>query len=94
MWICGTYVVHGKSACPAKAVPASVIDNCVEELGGLDQISRVTVYGGNRLVFTLADGTEAERLWKDRSRSESWTPEMRKAAGDKTRERKAKRCRE
>ena len=94
MWICGTYVVHGKSACPAKAVPESVVDGFVEEFGGVELISRITAYGGNHLVFTLADGTEAERLWKDRSRSESWTPEMRKAAGDKTRERKAKRCRE
>jgi DNA invertase Pin-like site-specific DNA recombinase len=94
MWICGTYVGLGKDACPAKAVPESVVDGFVEEFGGTERISRVTVFGGNRLVFTLADGTEAERLWKDRSRSESWTPEMRKAAGDKTRERKAKRCRE
>ncbi len=94
MWICGTYVARGKDACTAKAVPESVVDCFVEELGGTERISRVTVFGGNRLVFTLADGTETERLWKDRSRTESWTPEKRKAAGDKTRERSAKRCRE
>jgi len=43
-----------------------------------------------------ADGitaVEIERtiIWHDRSRSESWTPEMKAVAGQKTRER-SKKC--
>ena len=40
---------------------------------------------GNRLVFR--SGGETARRWKDRSRSESWTPEKREAARRKALER-------
>ena len=35
---------------------------------------------GNLLRFHLCDGSTQEYIWRDRSRAESWTPEMKKAA--------------
>lgn len=56
----------------------------------LDQITNVIVYNGNRLVITFKDGSTEENYWKDRSRSESWTKDMREAAARKTKERYGK----
>ena len=32
------------------------------------------------LTFTFKDGTTREAVWKDRSRADSWTPEMKAKA--------------
>jgi len=48
----------------------------------------------NRLRFILKDGRTAERTWADRSRRESWTPEMRQAAAERTRQRRKTQCQE
>ena len=45
-----------------------------------ERIDRIEVPGANRLTFIFKDGHMEERVWKDRSRSESWTPEMKEAA--------------
>lgn len=37
-------------------------------------------FNGNRLVFHLANGQVFERTWKDITRRDSWTPEMKEAA--------------
>ena len=63
------------------------------ELAGSDDriqsgIEHIDVHPGNRLVFHLADGRTAERIWKDRSRADSWTPEMKEAARQKDLERR------
>ena len=42
-----------------------------------------------KLLGIFADGSTADYVWKDRSRSESWTDEMKAAAGRKTKERNA-----
>lgn len=54
------------------------------------EITAVTAHNDNTMEFTLADGTVTVKRWKDRSRAASWTPEMRAAAGQKTRERNEK----
>ena len=38
-------------------------------------IHGIRIPGPNRLVYVFADGMEVERIWPDRSRSESWSPE-------------------
>ena len=42
----------------------------------------ITANPGNTLTFHLKDGTERVVTWQDRSRSESWSPEKRKAYGE------------
>ena len=59
-------------------------------VSGTGEITAVTAHNDNTLEFTLADGTTTVKRWQDRSRAASWTPEMRAAAGEKTRERNVK----
>ena len=41
----------------------------------------------NTLIFRFKDGKKAVKRWQDRSRAESWTPEMKEAARQKAIER-------
>ncbi len=50
-------------------------------------VERIKITGDNELTFLLKDGNEIHKTWKDRSRSESWTPEMRAEVSRKNRER-------
>lgn len=93
VWICPTYCNHGKAACSSKRIPENTLMAVTFEVAGsldaLDgKITAVRVEKDNTLVFCFPDGTETVKRWQDRSRAESWTPEMRAAAAQKTRERK------
>ena len=92
VWICSTFNTKGKSACPSKQIPEGTLIAVTAELLGVEQfteellrrvVDHVEVYNGNALVFHRKDGTQATHTWKDRSRSESWTPERREAAKQK-----------
>ena len=56
-------------------------------VGHTGEITAITAHNDNLLEFTLKDGTNAVKRWQNRSRAESRTAEMRKSAGEKTRER-------
>ena len=88
VWICSTYNTLGKSACPSKAIPESTLMEIAAQFSTTGEITAVTAHNDNTLEFTLADGTVTVKRWQDRSRAASWTPEMRAAAGEKSRERK------
>ena len=80
VWICATYNTLGKVACPSKAIPESVLDTIVDEIGGIGKITAISAHNNNTLVFTLCSGEQIVKQWQDRSRRESWTPEKREAA--------------
>ena len=88
VWICSTYNSYGKSYCPSKAIPEEKLIQTAALVGHTGEITAITAHNDNLLEFTLKDGTNAVKRWQDRSRAESWTAEMRRAAGEKTRERK------
>jgi len=88
-WMCMTFQFEGKSACPAKQIPEpTLISVCCDVLGiaefdervFTERISGIRVTAPNELLFLLADGHTETRAWKDRSRSDSWTDEMKEAA--------------
>ena len=83
VWICATYNTLGKAACPSKAIPESVLDTIVDEIGGIGKITAISAHNNNTLVFTLCSGEQIVKQWQDRSRRESWTPEKREAARQK-----------
>ena len=83
VWICTTYNTQGKAACPSKAVPERVLDSLTANIS-LDGLSALRAENGNRLVFCFKDGSESVKRWEDRSRAESWTPEMKEAARQKS----------
>jgi site-specific DNA recombinase len=96
VWICDTYNALGKAACASKQIPESTLTAFTAEVLGTDTIdtdtlhatiAEIRVENENRLMFNFKDGSAVERIWKDRSRSESWTDEMRKAVGEKRRKR-------
>lgn len=90
-WICHTYNLKGKQACPSKQVPEDVLLSIADEYGGADNIKKIIANPGNELLFILNDGTEYIHHWKDKSRRDSWTPEMKKRASEKAKEQH--RCR-
>ena len=47
------------------------------------RIEQIQIPAPNELQFCFSDGTEQTVSWKDRSRSESWTAEMREKARQK-----------
>ncbi len=88
-WQCTTFLYAGKSACPAKQIPeATLMDLCCTALGlqtfdgssFRDSVDRILVTGPNTVNFGFKDGHEAHYIWKDRSRAESWTDEMKAEA--------------
>lgn len=87
VWICATYNTVGKAACPSKAIPESVLLKLTEGIS-FDEI----IADNNNTIRVRSGSTETVLTWKDRSRSESWTPEMKAAAAERTRQRSAKKC--
>lgn len=82
VWICGTFNLKGKAFCASKAIPERVLFELTSDIR-FDELGGITACNGNRIVLNFRNGTTEDRYWKDRSRSESWTPEMRKAARDR-----------
>ena len=80
VWICSTYNTLGKAACQSKAIPESVLIDIVDEIGGVGNLTAIQAANNNTLVLTLTSGQQIVKQWQDRSRRESWTPEMREAA--------------
>lgn len=89
-WICGTYNTLGKAYCPtSKQIPEDILMAISAEVLGLEvfdpdtftqQIQEVEVGENNSLTYIFKDGHTIETRWQDRSRSESWTPEMKATA--------------
>lgn len=88
VWICSTYNTMGKKYCTSKQVPETVLDMIVKQVAeDISDIQKIEVDDGNTLRFYLYDGSVVTRTWQDRSRSESWTAEMREQARENRRKR-------
>lgn len=93
VWICTTYNSKGKKYCPkSKQVPETTLFSaCCEALQFTEfdadvfesKIEKILVPEPNLLVFQFYDGDEEMIKWQDRSRSESWTDEMKQKAREK-----------
>jgi DNA invertase Pin-like site-specific DNA recombinase len=90
---CSTYQSKGKLSCSGKRIPESVlIAESAAALGLLafdedafkERIERIDVPEPNHLLFVFKDGHTVERVWRHRSRAESWTPEMKETARQRT----------
>ena len=99
VWCCSTFNSRGKKYCPtSKVIPEETLKFASAEVLGLrsfdetafeENIDCIEACPNNLLRFVFLNGDMVEYTWKDRSRSESWTAEMRKEAGQRTRERNA-----
>lgn len=81
VWICSTYNSQGKSACPSKQIPESTLSNLCAEYD-MDSIAQIIAFT-NRIIIRFQNGSEIEKTWKTRSRSESWTKEMKQQARER-----------
>lgn len=103
-WNCSTYLSQGKAYCRGKKIPEATLKAvCAEVLdtGNYSStlfdalIERIEVPEDNHLRFIFKDGRAVTRTWAERSRRESWTPEMRQAAAERTRSQRRKtQCQE
>lgn len=102
VWICATYNNRGKKFCPtSKQIPEDTLCKACCDALKIDkfdevlfqkQVEKILVPEPNLLTFIFHDGHEETVRWTDRSRSESWTSEMREKAAQNTREKRWKSC--
>ena len=103
-WNCSTFLTEGKTHCHGKKIPETTLKAVCAEVLGIETynstlfdtaVDRIEVPEDNHLRFIFKDGSSVERSWTDRSRRESWTPEMRQAAAERTRSQRRKtQCQE
>ena len=86
VWLCNTSSTQGKNMCAAKAVPESILDSIEERYA----VQKYILCDDNEITIVPESGERFVEKWKDRSRSESWTDEMRRKAGERTKARHAK----
>ena len=93
VWICNTFNTQGKELCDSQQIPEDILMAKTAEVLGLATFSEaalqtcvqtILVPGPGRLTFVFIDGHQAEASWEHPSRRQSWTPEMREAARQKS----------
>ncbi len=105
-YICPTFSQKGKEYCASKQVREEPLIESTKEVLSLTQLTRevikdklieIVIHDDNVLVFKLRDGSEVNKTWAYRSRSESWTEEMKAKAridGAKASKKGEKTCQE
>lgn len=93
-WYCKTANVCGKDVCSAtKQIPEDILTEKTCEVLGIEaldeavlheKISCIEVPEKNVLVYHFKNGSEKRVKWQYRSRRESWTPEMKEKARQKS----------
>ena len=79
VWICSTYNTHGKKACASKAIPESVLYELTADTP-IGDLTAIRAEKDNTLIFCFKNGSQTVKRWQDRSRSESWTEDMKEKA--------------
>ena len=80
VWICSTYNIHGKKACAdSKAIPESVLYELTADTP-LGDLTAIRAEKDNTLIFCFKNAEQTVKRWKERSRRESWTEEMKEKA--------------
>ncbi len=94
IWTCLKYYRYGVSVCKSQRIPEEILIEKTKEVLGVDSLSRETIIEKieriyipehYRLVYELKNGNIKDVMWQHRSRSCSWTEEMRLAASQKAR---------
>lgn len=95
VWICATYNTLGKKYCAAKQIPEETLMLQTRTVtDDISAIQKIQVANGNVLRFVMKDGRVIVRQWEDRSRADSWSPEMREAARQRTLNGRKSECQE
>jgi DNA invertase Pin-like site-specific DNA recombinase len=88
-WMCGTFYRKGKAQCNAQQIPEAILMDAAAKALGLSQfdeyvfnqmVTTIRAPENGVLIFSLSTGEAVRVEWQNKSRRESWTPEMREAA--------------
>ena len=82
-WRCRTIDRLGKAGCASRQIPDECLKEAIPDLSG---VKAIIALPGERLVLEFHDGHTEERRWRPRSRAESWTPEMKERARQRSNE--------
>jgi site-specific DNA recombinase len=91
-WICSTYLLLGKMACPSQKIPEDILMALTSQVLGTndfegtifhEQIREMIVPEPNKIQFTFHDGNIVETSWQDPSRRDSWTEEAKAIARER-----------
>ena len=95
IWRCRTFDEKGKDYCSSKQIPEYAVEEAVKRALAIDtynadiflaQVKNITICPENTIIIHLKDDNEITQKWAYKSRSESWTPEMKEKARLKTME--------
>lgn len=93
-WVCPTYYSEGKAYCQSKKIPEDTLRKTISDALHIipwdpevfsNRVEYMIAVGPNALEVHMRSGTVNRMEWKDRSRSESWTPEMKEQAREHAR---------
>lgn len=100
VWTCPLFDTIGKTACPARQIPEDILIAKTTEILGFGDWSREVLFQhvkeikaleNNILVYVFWDDSTQEAHWRNRSRRESWTEEMKQKAREREMERQKKK---
>lgn len=80
IWICNTFNSLGKKYCASHQIPEEILKKLVSETAKTPEIERILVPKQGTIIFCLKNGEKVIKTWKNKSRSQSWTPEMKMKA--------------
>ena len=81
-WTCSTYNTYGKAYCDAQQIPEPILEGII----GQREFRQIRVPCAGEVKVIWADGSETVHYWQNPSRGDSWTDEMRRAAGERSRQ--------
>ena len=93
VWLCSLSVKMGQKVCNAKMVPNDIIVEASNHVLGIEQydnvifnskVNQIIVMPNRLLEFHMKEGNILKHRWKHKSRSKSWTPEMKEQARQKS----------
>lgn len=88
-FLCGNLIDNGLSACPSKQVPETILYEKTNKLLGMkeydevlfhEKILKIVAKNDKTLTYIFRDGKTKEVKWDYKSRSHSWTKEMKEKA--------------
>ncbi len=90
-WRCATYLTKGKNECESGSIPEDVLVSLTKSILKTDdirnyikeKIKEIIISKTGVIKFIMHDGTKLEHTFKPKSRSESWTADMRQKAGER-----------
>ena len=82
VWICNTFNTIGKGHCKSKQIPEDILTEKLSDVATTEEVEQILVPENGTIIFYLKNGQQIKKMWQNKSRSQSWTPEMK----DKARE--------